>query len=96
MTDKKWLFSRELKVQYGEYMELVGRILKWLHSSARLGEVMYLDVLGKPTIIFNSLKSAFDVLERRARNSPGRPRYIIASEVLNQGLGLVRMDYSDL
>jgi hypothetical protein len=36
------------------------------------------------------------VLERRARNSPGRPRYIIASEVLNQGLGLVRMDYSDL
>jgi hypothetical protein len=29
MTDKKWLFSRELKAQYGEYMEFVGRILKW-------------------------------------------------------------------
>jgi hypothetical protein len=29
ITDKKWLFSRELKAQYGEYMEFVGRILKW-------------------------------------------------------------------
>jgi hypothetical protein len=57
---------------------------------------MYLDVLGKPTIVFNSLKSAFNVLERGARNSPGRPRYIMANEVLNQGLGLVLADYSDL
>jgi hypothetical protein len=95
MTDKKWLFSRELKEQYSKYMEFVGRILNG-NTAARLGEVMYLDVLGKPTIIFNSLKSAFDVLERRARNSPGRPRYIMANEVLNQGLGLVLTDYSDL
>ena len=57
---------------------------------------MYLDVLGKPTIVFNSLKSAFNVLERRARNSPGRPRFIMAGEILNQGLGLPMMDHSDL
>jgi hypothetical protein len=96
MTDKKWLFSRELKEQYSEYVKIVRRILRWLHSSARLGEVMYLDVLGKPTIVFNSLRSAFNVLERRARYSPGRPRYIMANEVLNQGLGLVLTDYGDL
>ena len=57
---------------------------------------MYLNVLGKHIIVFNSLKSAFDVLERRARSSSGRPRYIMASEVLNQGLGLIMMDHSDL
>ena len=57
---------------------------------------MYLDVLGKPIIVFNSLKSAYDVLERRARNSSGRPRMIVASEILNQSLGLAVMDHGDL
>ncbi len=60
-----------------------------------LGEIMYLDVLGKPTIVFNSLRSAFDVLERRARKSSGRPRFIVGSEILNQGLALAWMDHGD-
>jgi hypothetical protein len=60
------------------------------------GEVMYLDVFGKPTIVFNSSKSAFDVLERRARSSSGRPRLIVANEIINQSLGLALMDHSDL
>ena len=57
---------------------------------------MYLDVLGKPTIIFNSLKSAHDVLERRASNSPGRPRLIMANEILNRGLGIGFIDHGDV
>jgi hypothetical protein len=61
-----------------------------------LGEVIYLDVLGKPTIIFNSLKSAHDVLERRASNSPGRPRLIMANEILNRGLGIGFIDHGDV
>ena len=56
---------------------------------------MYLDLFGKPTIVFNSLKSAFDVLERRAHSSSGRPRLIVASEIINQGLGLALMDHGD-
>jgi hypothetical protein len=32
------------------------------------GEVMYLDVAGQPAVVCNSLKSAFEVLERRASN----------------------------
>ena len=57
---------------------------------------MYLDVLGKPTIIFNGLKSAFDVLENRASNSSGRPRFIVANEILNGGLSIVFMGYGKL
>jgi hypothetical protein len=64
-------------------------------ATAILGEIMYLDLFGKPTIVFNSLKSAFDVLERRARSSSGRPRLIVASEIINQSLGLSLMDHSD-
>ena len=66
------------------------------HGHDLLGEVMYLDVLGQPTIVFNSVKSAFDVLERRARNSSGRPRFIMATEILNQGLGMALVDHGDL
>jgi hypothetical protein len=57
---------------------------------------MYLDVLGSPTIIFNSLKSAFDVLERRASNSSRRPRFIVGNEILSDGLELVFMDHGEL
>ena len=57
---------------------------------------MYLDVLGKPTILFNSVKSAFDVLERRASNSSGRPRFVLANEILNEGLSMVLLDHGEL
>lgn len=57
---------------------------------------MYLDVLGRPIIVFNSLKSAFEVLERRARNTSGRPRSIVGGEILNRGLGIVMADHGDL
>ena len=57
---------------------------------------MYLDVVGKPVIVFNSMKSAFEVLERRASNSSGRPRFIVAQEIVNSGIGLSLMDHGDL
>jgi hypothetical protein len=47
---------------------------------------MYLDAAGQPTIVFNSVKSAFDLLERRAGNYSDRPRLIMAQEILNNGL----------
>jgi hypothetical protein len=57
---------------------------------------MYLDVVGKPTIVFNSMKSAFEFLERRASNSSGRPRFVVAHEIINSGLALALMDHGDL
>jgi hypothetical protein len=57
---------------------------------------MYLDVVGKPTIVFNSMKSAFELLERRANNSSGRPRFIVSHEIICGGLALALMDHGDL
>ncbi|KAI0300719.1 cytochrome P450 [Multifurca ochricompacta] len=72
---------------------------KWLFSSdckGRFSKVMHLDVLGRQTIVFNSLKSAYNVLERRTGNYSGRPRFIMAQEILNQSLGMALMDYGEL
>lgn len=57
---------------------------------------MYLDIVGKPTIVFNSMKSAFEFLECRASSSSGRPRSIVAQEIITSGLGLVLMDHNEL
>ncbi len=57
---------------------------------------MYLDVAGRQTIIFNSLKSAFEILERHASRSSGRPRSILAQDIINSGLALAMMDHGDL
>jgi hypothetical protein len=46
--------------------------------------------------VFNSLKSALDLLEHRANNYSGRPRFIMAHEILTNGLIFVLMDYNDL
>ena len=47
---------------------------------------MYLDAAGQPTIVLNSIKSAFDLLEHRANNYSDRPRAIMAQEFLSNGL----------
>lgn len=56
---------------------------------------MYLDGAGQPIIVCNSLKSAFQLLERRSGNYSDRPRFIMAQEILNGGLLLGLMRHND-
>jgi hypothetical protein len=56
---------------------------------------MYLDGAGQPIVVCNSLKSAFELLERRSGNYSDRPRFIMAQEILNGGLVLSLMGHGD-
>jgi hypothetical protein len=56
---------------------------------------MYLDAAGQPTIVINSFKSAFDLLEHRANNYSDRPRLIMAQEILSNGLMFFMMSYGE-
>jgi hypothetical protein len=58
-------------------------MLRWLTVIA--GDVMCLNVAGQPAIVLNSIKSAFDLLERRADNYSDRPRLIMAQDILSNG-----------
>jgi len=49
---------------------------------------MYLDAAGSPMIVFNSLKPAVELLERRSNNYSGRPQLIMV-EILTKGLDMV-------
>jgi hypothetical protein len=56
---------------------------------------MYLNGAGQPIVVCNSLKSAFELLERRSGNYSDRPRFIMAQEILNGGLLLALMKHDD-
>ena len=56
---------------------------------------MYLDGAGQPMIVCNSLKSAFELLERRSANYSDRPRFIMAGEILNGGVLLALLGHND-
>ena len=56
---------------------------------------MYLDGAGQPIVVCNSLKSSFELLERRSGNYSDRPRFIMAQEILNGGLFLSLMNRDD-
>ena len=59
------------------------------------GEVMYLDGAGQPVVVCNSLKSAFELLDRRSSNYSDRPRFIMAQEIINGGLHFALMNHED-
>lgn len=56
---------------------------------------MYLNAAGQPTIMLNSIKSAFDLLEHRASNYSDRPRAIMAQDILSNGLLFSLMNYGE-
>ena len=56
---------------------------------------MYLDGAGQPIVVCNSLKSAFELLERRSGNYSDRPRFIMAHEILGGGILFTLMNHSD-
>ena len=47
---------------------------------------MYLNALGQPIIVINSLKVAAELLDKRANIYSDRPRMIVANEILSGGL----------
>ena len=85
LRDKSWLISKDCKERFGKSTDYIPkRVLKCVTEIT--GEVMYLDGAGQPFIVCNSLKSAFELLERRSSNYSDRPRFIMAQEILNGGL----------
>lgn len=45
----------------------------------KYGDIMYMDVLGTPTIVLNSLDAASELLEKRSGNYADRPRLVSTS-----------------
>jgi len=57
---------------------------------------MYLNALGQPLIIINSLNTASELLDQCANIYSNRPHQIVAQEILCGGLSSGFMPYRDL
>jgi hypothetical protein len=87
LTDKNWLLSSDCKERFGKSLaDSFWRDGKLYESPEIAGEIMYLDAAGQPTIVLNSLKSAYDLLECRAGIYSDRPRFVMVQEVLGHDL----------
>jgi hypothetical protein len=95
LRDKSWLFSKDCKERFGESIDYTSRVVVVKCVTEITGDVMYLDGAGQPIIVCNSLKSAFELLERRSSNYSDRPRFIMAQEILNGGLLFALMRHND-
>ncbi|KAH8992362.1 cytochrome P450 [Lactarius akahatsu] len=75
-------------------LPLIGNVLElrdkvWLFQSdckQKYEDVMYLSALGQPILVLNSLKAASELLDRRANIYSGRPRMIMAQDIISGGL----------
>ncbi|KAI9444580.1 cytochrome P450 [Lactarius indigo] len=56
---------------------------------------MYLTALGQPILVLNSLKAASELLDRRANIYSGRPRLIMAQEIISGGLMFALLNHVD-
>ena len=92
LRDTSWLLSKDCKQRFGEFPVYI--ITRGVLTKV-VGEIMYLDGAGQPIIVCNSLKSAFELLERRSGNYSDRPRFIMAQEILNGSLTLSLMKYGE-
>jgi hypothetical protein len=94
LRDKSWLLSKDCKQRFGEFPVHITRgVLSCVYKIA--GEIMYLNGAGQSIVVCNSLKSAFELLERRSGNYSDRPRFIMAQEILSGGLMLGLMGHDN-
>ena len=57
---------------------------------------MYLNALSQPILVINDLKTAFELLDRRASIYSDRPPLIVSNGILCGGLFTASMSYGDV
>ena len=55
---------------------MLHHIAHWTECCARTGDIIYVEVFGKPMVIINSVKIAKDLLDKRSLIYSDRPRLV--------------------
>ena len=82
LQDKDWLFRRDCKQKYSALSPFF-LVTSCPRAHEILDDMMYLNALGQPILFLNSLKAAAELLDRRANIYSGRPRLIMAQEIIS-------------
>jgi hypothetical protein len=96
LQNKAWLVGKDLKRKFGVPCSIPINNMSLEVEGDIPEHIMYLNAFGQPILVFNSLKSASDLLERRANIYSDRPRFIVTHKILCGGLFTVTMSYGDM
>ena len=96
LRDKTWLFGQECKSAYRMFLFVIASENPVAYQEYTPGDIIYLNTLGQPIIVINSLKVAAELLDRRSNIYSDRPRMIVANEILSGGLFAAFMPYGGL
>jgi len=95
--DRRRMLEKDCKEKFRTFNSICYRLLELSRFTRQIPEhIMTLRVLGKPVIIFNSLRPAFELLDRRANIYSDRPRVIVSHEIFCGGLFTALMSYGEL
>ena len=93
LQDKDWIFRRDCKQKYSAcssfFLTLCSR------ANDIIDDMMYLNALGQPILFLNSLKVAAELLDRRSSIYSGRPRLIMAQEIISGSLIFSFLSHAD-
>ena len=96
LRDRGWMFEKDNKKKFGAFnIIFILSVTAGLRRET-LEHLMYLNALGQPILVINSLKTAVELLDRRASIYSGRPRFIVAQDILCGGLFTVFMRNGDV
>ncbi len=93
MGNGQWLKFSEWQKKYGQVVTY--HLFPPCLNQSRLGDLIYLNVAGLPIVIINSPKAAVALLDRRAAIYSDRPRNIVASDIMSDGLLFAFSRYGD-
>jgi hypothetical protein len=94
LQNKGWMFGRECKRKFGSSISAI--YICWSSSHSPSEHFMYLSALGQPVLVIHDLKTAFELLDRRANIYSDRPRYIVAGEIFCGKLFTAFMTYGEV
>ena len=86
IADQEWIASPQRRDDYGENSWSSMPRKKKYELIHRSGDMMYINALGKGTLIINSQRVAVDLLEKRSKIYSDRPRFISAGEFLTKNM----------
>ena len=90
------MFKKDCKQEFGTSESISSTLCRSKFTRKSQEDIMYLNALGRPILIFNSLKAATELLDRRAYMSSDRPRLIVANEILCGNIFAAFMPYGDV
>lgn len=95
IVGEPWLKYSAWRKQYGTLIQLqVAAQMEGDHV-LYIGDIIYLNVAGQPTMVLNNSKVAIELLDRRASIYSDRPPMIVANEILCGGLALPFARYNE-